>query len=143
MKRLRITVNGKTYDVVVQVLEDDEQVASGAGFVSPLPAVTPVQPPQPSPAPAATPAAPAAARRSGARAGDPDTILAPIAGVVQKVFVDAGARVDAKSPLILLDAMKMDTYIYAPRDGQVAEVSVSPGDAVQVGERLIRYEPER
>ncbi len=39
----------------------------------------------------------------------------------------------------MLDAMKMDTYIYAPRSGDVAEVCVKPGDSVQVGTCLIRY----
>jgi biotin carboxyl carrier protein len=71
--------------------------------------------------------------------GDPDAILAPLAGTVQKVFVQAGAHVDAKAPVVLLDAMKMDTYIYAPRGGVVAAVEVSPGDSVQVGDCLIRY----
>jgi hypothetical protein len=37
MKKLRMTMNGKSYDVTVQVLEDDEPPSRGAGFVSPLP----------------------------------------------------------------------------------------------------------
>ena len=142
MKKLRITVNGKVYDVQVQVLEDDEQIATGAGYLSPLP-----------PSPAAKPAAPAAVAAAarppaapppGATPlkGDPNAILAPIAGTVQKVFVQAGGTVDAKAPVVLLDAMKMDTYIYAPRPGTIAEVAVTPGDSVQVGDYLIRYKPE-
>jgi biotin carboxyl carrier protein len=143
MKKLRITVNQKVYDVVVQVLEDDEQTVTGAGFLNPLPpppksAATPIAAPvAPTPAPVPAPVPPA-----GAIKGDPNAILAPIAGVVQKVYVQAGSMVDAKAPVVLLDAMKMDTYIYAPRPGKVAEVSVAPGDAVQVGDRLIRYEVE-
>ncbi len=141
MKKLRITVNQKVYDVVVEVLEDDEQAVTGAGFINPLPpppksAAVPVAPPRPAPAPAPVP--PSAAPLKG----DPNAILAPIAGVVQKVYVQAGGTVDAKAPVVLLDAMKMDTYIYAPRAGKVAEVNVAPGDAVQVGDRLIRYETE-
>ena len=38
--------------------------------------------------------------------------------------------------------MKMDTYIYAPRSGEVAEVVVAVGEAVQVGQVLMRYRPE-
>ena len=38
--------------------------------------------------------------------------------------------------------MKMDTYIYAPRARQVAEVLVAAGEAVQVGQLLMRYRPE-
>ncbi|MBP1634509.1 MAG: biotin attachment protein [Acidobacteria bacterium] len=142
MKKLRITVNQKVYDVVVQVLEDDEQTALGTGFMNPLPpppmsAAVPVAAPPPQPA-----AAPAAAPAPAPIKGDPNAILSPIAGVVQKVYVQAGSTVDAKAPVVLLDAMKMDTYIYAPRAGKVAEVGVAPGDAVQVGDRLIRYEME-
>jgi glutaconyl-CoA/methylmalonyl-CoA decarboxylase subunit gamma len=144
MKKLRISVNGKTYDVSVQVLEDDEQVGTGTAFLSPLPHVS--APPRspagmPSPLPAPGPeAGPAPAGR--VIKGDPNAILAPIAGTVQKVYVQAGSRVDAKAPVVLLDAMKMDTYIYAPRAGEVSEVSVGAGDGVQVGDCLIRYKPE-
>ena len=53
--------------------------------------------------------------RSGA--GDPNVIASPIAGTVQKVFVTKGMHVEGKTPVVLLDAMKMDTYIYAPRSG--------------------------
>ena len=142
MKKLRITVNGRDYDVSVQVLEDDEQVVTGAtGFLSPLPPVTapprsPASMPAPVAAPHVTPAAGVPIK------GDPNAILAPVSGTVQKVYVQAGGHVDAKAPVVLLDAMKMDTYIYAPRSGEVSEVSVAPGDGVQVGNCLIRYKPE-
>jgi len=139
MKKLRITVNGKDYDVSVQVLEDDEQVVTGStGFLSPLPPVTaPPRPPSSMPAPVAAPL------RAGVPIkGDPNAILAPVAGTVQKLYVQAGSRVEAKAPVVMLDAMKMDTYIYAPRAGEVSEVSVNPGDGVQVGDCLIRYKPE-
>ena len=130
MKKLRITVENKTYDVTVQVLEDDEREVTGAGFVASLP---PAAPPRPA-------APPMVRTPSGAPIkGDPDAILAPLAGTVQKVFVAVGGHVDAKSPVVLLDAMKMDTYIYAPKDGEVAAVEVEVGQSVQVGDCLIRY----
>jgi len=138
MKKLRITVNGKNYDVSVQVLEDDEQVGTGTGFLSPLPQVSaPPRSPASMPSPLASPTPGTPPIK-----GDPNAILAPLAGTVQKVYVQTGSRVDAKAPVVLLDAMKMDTYIYAPRAGEVSEVSVSPGDGVQVGDCLIRYKPE-
>ncbi|MBK7770884.1 MAG: acetyl-CoA carboxylase biotin carboxyl carrier protein subunit [bacterium] len=68
--------------------------------------------------------------------------MAPLAGTVQKVFVQAGTSVEEKTPVVLLDAMKMDTYIHAPRTGIVAEVCVAPGDVVQVGTVLARYRSE-
>jgi biotin carboxyl carrier protein len=145
MKKLRLTLNGKIYEVVVEVLEDDEQYVTGGNLPS---ARTAGGAPRVKAAPAGAPAAPGApapARpaASNTKGGvDPNTILAPIAGTVQKVFVQAGAAVEEKTPVILLDAMKMDTYIHAPRTGQVAEVCVAPGDTVQVGAVLIRYRAE-
>lgn len=140
MKKLRLTMNGKTYDVTVEVLEDDEQYVTGGNLPSmrgPTPALakprTPVAPASP---------APAAAGNGAVGGVDPDTIRAPIAGTVQKVFVQANAMVEEKTPIILLDAMKMDTYIHAPRTGFVSEVCVAPGDTVQVGHVLIRYRAE-
>jgi len=138
MKKLRINVNGTIYDVVVQVLEDDEQAVTGAGFVAPLPAPPAAGRPAPVAAPPRQPTRPA----GPPQAGHPDVIAAPLAGTVQKLFVEKGARVEAKTPLVLLDAMKMDTYIYAPRGGEIAEVCVAAGDTVQVGDVLVRYAPE-
>jgi biotin carboxyl carrier protein len=134
MKKLRITVEGKVYDVTVQVLEDDEAVVSGAGFVSPLPTM-----PYARPAPGAGPVS--AGPPPGLPTAQPNAILTPIAGTVQKVFVEKGASVEAHAPVAMLDAMKMDTYIYAPRPLVVTEVAVAVGDSVQVGDCLIRYSP--
>ncbi len=141
MKKLRLTLNGKVYEVVVEVLEDDEQYVTGGNLPS---ARTAGGAPRVKTAAAPAPA-PAAARPASSNAKgtvDPNTILAPIAGTVQKVFVQAGTRVEEKTPVILLDAMKMDTYIHAPRTGEVAEVCVAPGDTVQVGVVLLRYRAE-
>lgn len=140
MKKLRLTLNGKVYEVVVEVLEDDEQYVTGGNLPSArtaggAPRVKTAAAPAPAPAAAAAP-------RPAGGGVDPNTILAPIAGTVQKVFVQAGTHVEEKTPVILLDAMKMDTYIHAPRTGDVAEVCVAPGDTVQVGVVLLRYRAE-
>jgi biotin carboxyl carrier protein len=140
MKKLRITVNNAVYDVVVEVLEDDEQNVPGANFLSPLPTPTAASR-LPQPSSAAPRPAPLVMPRPGGP-GDPNVIAAPIAGIVQKIFVAAGARVEAKAPVVMLDAMKMDTYIYAPRGGTVADVAVEVGGSVQVGDVLMRYKPE-
>jgi len=66
-------------------------------------------------------------------------VVAPVAGTVKKVFVEPGAVFDARSPVVLLDAMMMDTPVYAPTGGRVAVVAVAPGRIVQAGDPLIRY----
>ena len=135
MKKLRITVNGNVYDVEVQVLQDDEAIGSPATLPYPGAASLPMtEAAKPAPAPAPAPAA--------GGAGDPNVIASPIAGTVQKVFVTRGMHVEGKTPVVLLDAMKMDTYIYAPRTGTIAEVCVEAGASVQVRDPLIRYAPE-
>ncbi|MBM4319703.1 MAG: acetyl-CoA carboxylase biotin carboxyl carrier protein subunit [Deltaproteobacteria bacterium] len=146
MKKLRITVEGKVYDVTVEVLEDDELLASegvgiGPRLAPPAPLPAAVRAASPLPASPHPPASrpPAAA---GGRKSDPDALLAPLAGTVVKVFVQRGATIEAKAPVCLLEAMKMETYIYASRTGKVAEVCVEPGAAVQAGDPLIRFVAE-
>ena len=132
MKKLRITVSGKVYDVEVQVLQDDEAIGSPSSLPYPGAAALPI--------PEA--ARPASTTPVPAGSMDPNVIASPIAGTVQKVFVTKGMPVEAKTPVVLLDAMKMDTYIYAPRTGTIAEVCVEAGASVQVRDPLIRYAPE-
>ena len=70
MKKLRINVNNKIYDVVVQVLEDDEAQVTGAGYLDPLPL-----PPQATrPAPPAGVAVPAPAPAGAPARGDANAI---------------------------------------------------------------------
>ena len=82
------------------------------------------------------------ARSTSASAQSLDAVTAPIAGTIQKIFVQVGGHIEAKAPALLMDAMKMDTYIYAPRSGTIAKVAVNPGDAVRVGQLLFEYEEE-
>lgn len=134
MKKLRITVGEKVYDVTVEVLEEDAP-GIGAHMGAPLPPLG--TPPAGAPAPVALPVA----GPPPAVAADPDLIRAPLAGTVQKIFVREGAHVEEKSPVVLLDAMKMDTYIYASRSGTIEKIEVKPGDTVQVTDILLRYRP--
>ncbi|MCP5537556.1 MAG: acetyl-CoA carboxylase biotin carboxyl carrier protein subunit [Akkermansiaceae bacterium] len=120
MKQLRITVEGKAYDVQVEVLDE------GAG--SPT-----IQPVAPVAAAAAPVAAPAPAQAPAAADGD---ITSPLAGVVQSVAVAAGASVKAGDLIITLEAMKMFTEINAPSDGTVTAIHCKAGDAVDEGQPL-------
>nr|HPQ97764.1 biotin/lipoyl-binding protein [Thiolinea sp.] len=62
---------------------------------------------------------------------------APLAGNIFKVLVGPGDEVSEGEPMIILEAMKMETAISAPRDGVVASVRVKEGDAVAVGNTLL------
>jgi pyruvate carboxylase len=61
-------------------------------------------------------------------------------GMVVNVAVKAGDRASQGQKLLTMEAMKMETTIYAERDGQIAEVLVSPGTQVDTGDLVIRWE---
>ncbi|HNS97326.1 MAG TPA: hypothetical protein PLJ27_05970 [Polyangiaceae bacterium] len=134
MKTLRIRVNDKVYDVTVEVVSDDDAPVATNGAPKTAPKAT--EGPRP-----AMPSSPVA-RSTSASAQSLDAVTAPIAGTIQKIFVQVGGHIEAKAPALLMDAMKMDTYIYAPRSGTIAKVAVNPGDAVRVGQLLFEYEEE-
>ena len=122
---LKVTVDGVTYDVEVEVEEDTRQplgaIFLGGGFV-PQHATTPA---------AATPSDDAAG------------VTAPLAGSVVRVLVKEGQEIAAGDVLLLLEAMKMETEITAPSAGTVQAVLVSVGDAVTGGQVLVQIEAAR
>ena len=72
-----------------------------------------------------------------AEAGNPNHIGAPTPGLVTGVFVQAGAKVNRNDKMLSLEAMKMQSTIYAPGDGTVSEVLVSPGQQVDDKDLLL------
>jgi pyruvate carboxylase len=77
--------------------------------------------------------------RPRAAAGDPLQVGAPMPGLVVRVLVAAGERVEAGQKLFTLEAMKMETTIYAERSGEIAEVPVQAGTQVEATDLLLRY----
>lgn len=67
----------------------------------------------------------------------PDELLAPMPGQVLKVMVSAGEAVRRNQPLLVLEAMKMQYEIVAPRDGVVERVCASEGAQVSGGATLV------
>lgn len=135
MKRLRVTVDGKVFDVAVEVL--DEGTAPAAA-VAPAPVAQQVTAaPAPVAAPVARAAAPAPAAASNAPAG-PGDVRSQLAGRVVSVDVQLGQEVKEGQTLLTLEAMKMNTLVAAPKSGKVAEIAVNAGDAVDEGQILIR-----
>jgi len=61
-------------------------------------------------------------------------------GTILKVFAEAGRSVRAGEPLMILEAMKMENEIHAPRDGTVKTLHVSTGSEVQAGSLLVEFE---
>jgi pyruvate carboxylase len=75
-----------------------------------------------------------------AEAGNPLHVAAPMPGAVVAVAVGVGERVAAGQKLLTLEAMKMETTLYAERAATVAEVLARPGTQVEGGDLLVRFE---
>ena len=76
----------------------------------------------------------AASPRGAARG---ETIRAPIAGKVVKVLVAVGDTVAPGSPVIVLEAMKMENELVSERGGTVSQVAKQAGQAVDTGDLLV------
>ncbi len=114
MKNYTITVNGKAYDVTV---ED-----KGGSGISPAPVAA---------APVAAPKAAAPAASAGSI-----KVEAGAAGKVFKISASVGQAVKAGDPIVVLEVMKMETPVVAPKDGTVASIDVAEGDPVEAGALL-------
>ena len=110
MKKYRVNVNGTAYEVEIEEM-------TGAPAAAPAAA-----------APAAAPA-PAAS-------GAGESITSPMPGNILAVNVAAGDMVKKGQVLMILEAMKMENEIMAPRDGKVTAVAVTKGAAVESGALL-------
>ena len=80
------------------------------------------------------------ARRGGPEAGadtQPRTIVAPMPGRIVKVLVKPGEVVQARQGLIVVEAMKMENELRAPRDGTVEDVRVAEGSSVEANAVLV------
>lgn len=122
VRRFRITVNGKVYEVQAEELTTEEAASAPATKSSPAPA-------KPVPAKASVPAKPAAS--------DGTAIDAPLPGLVLDVKVVEGQAVEAGQVLVILEAMKMENEIVAPEAGNIAAVRVAKGDSVSAGDVLV------
>lgn len=124
--KMRITVEGKTYDVDVELLDGGNHDAAVPSLKS-APAA-----PVADPAPVSHAPAPVAAC-------DENLCVSPLPGTVLKVHVEAGQTVAVNEVLFVLDAMKMETHVPSPRAGTIKAVHVAVGKAVKEGEILLEF----
>lgn len=110
-----VEVNGKKFVVAVSEGGEISQIEAQGGAAS----------------------APAAAAAPAVAAGDGEPVLAPLGGNIFKVLVSPGDTVEEGEVLIILEAMKMETEIRAPKAGTVGEVFIKVGDAVAVDDEML------
>jgi biotin carboxyl carrier protein len=116
--RLRIHVEGATYDVQVDILPEN---AAPASELDPEPPDALGRPPHPKDT-----------------IPDDKICRSPIAGAVVSIAVRPGDHVRQDDPIVTIEAMKMQTAIGAPLDGIVGEILVKAGDAVKPGQVLCK-----
>ena len=140
MKHLRVTVDGKSYDVVVEELGHDTDAPPHQPFAPPVshaaapaPAAAAAVAPA---APAAAPAAPSPVSAAPPSAG-PDDRVAPLAGIVVEINVAVGDVVAVDQPVAVLEAMKMKSVIGAHKAGRVTAIYVSTGDGVEAEQPMM------
>ncbi len=135
MKKFKVTVNGKSYEVDVEELG----TAAPAAPVTPAPAPVAATSPAPTPAPASASASASSAATQAAPKGPiPDSavvVKAPMPGKISAIKQESGS-VTRGSVILVLEAMKMQNDIPAPQDGTLTEVRVAVGDNVKTGDVL-------
>ncbi|MEC9476042.1 MAG: biotin/lipoyl-containing protein [Planctomycetota bacterium] len=75
--------------------------------------------------------------RSGPGASGHHRVQSIMPGIVRKILASPGDEIEAGSPILILEAMKMENEIAAPVSGTVAQIMVSEGDAVAAGAMLL------
>jgi acetyl/propionyl-CoA carboxylase alpha subunit len=93
----------------------------------------------PAPAPGAAPD-PDAASHDHRHTGEQSSLTAPMPGTVIRVVVAEGDRVEARQPLVVLEAMKMETPVVAPYEAVVRTIHVAEGDRVAGGTVIVELE---
>ena len=132
MKKYNVTVNGVTYEVLV---EEAGAVASAPVAAAPV-AAAPAAPAA-APSPAAAPApAPAPAAAAPAAAGSA-TVNAPMPGTILKMNVKIGDTIAKDDLVCILEAMKMENEIFAAEGGKVVAINAPQGSSVNSGDPII------
>jgi|ERR1700690_215578 len=121
--KLRIVVEGKTYELDVRDAESNASEGAGSG-----------------PSAVQSSVLPTAKLASKSDFDESKVCRTPLAGVVARVPVSPGQQVTADDILLVLEAMKMEIKITAELPGTVKSVAVSPGDAVKPNQILITFE---
>jgi biotin carboxyl carrier protein len=74
---------------------------------------------------------------TGAGARGEQKIVAPMPGRVVRVLVAAGDHVEARQPVVVVEAMKMENELRSPKAGRVTDVAVAAGTSVEAGRVLV------
>ncbi len=138
MKEYKFKIGGKEYNVTVNPKEGKffDVTVNGATYEvesENAPAAAPVA----QPAAAPVQAAPAAAAPAPKPAGAGEKVASPLPGVIIEISVKEGQQVKAGQKIAILEAMKMENEIPAPKDGTITDIHVHKGDTLQEGDPVV------
>lgn len=139
MKEYKFKIGGKEYNVTVNPKEGKlfDVTVNGATYEVES-ENAPVAAPAAQPAAAPVQAAPAAAAAPAAKpAGAGEKVASPLPGVIIEISVKEGQQVKAGQKVAILEAMKMENEIPAPKDGTITDIHVHKGDTLQEGDPVV------
>ncbi len=143
MATYKFKINGNAYEVAVNSIEGKiaNVNVNGADYQVELenaPAAAPVQAaPAPVAAAPAVAATPAPATAAAAPAAGGEKVPSPLPGVIIEVSVKEGQAVRAGQKVAVIEAMKMENEISAPKDGTITAIHVAKGDSVLEGADIV------
>ncbi len=126
--KLKVTIDGKTYEVDVEVAPEAPPVLPTFTVQSPATII------------AAAPAGAAAGGNGDGVINEEKVCRSPVSGIVVKSNARPGQSILPGDILFVLEAMKMETEITAPQAGKVASVKVNAGDSVKSGQVVLEWE---
>ena len=129
MKKYNITVNGTTYEVIVEEVGTIASAPVAPVFSAPV--ATPVAAPATS-----TPSAPATPKAAPV-AGGANKVTAPMPGTILDIKVSQGQAVKKGDVICVLEAMKMENDSPAPCDGVVASINAQKGASVAANDVIV------
>ena len=133
LKTMRITVEGKTYEVTVELLGEPEHNHNHAAAPAHL-----VRRSTPTPVPLSAPASASSAVAAAAKPAG--AVGCPLSGTIVGVHVTEGQAVKAGDLLVTLEAMKMNTPVRAPSAGTVRQLAAIQGAVFEEGAALLVLE---
>lgn len=123
-KNFRITVDGRSYNVVVEDLDaaadPSYSTATAVAPAVPTTVAAPAPPAAPAPAPAGT-----------------DAIMAPLGGVVVSIDVALGRDVAVGDKVATIEAMKMKTDVLSKVAGKISNIAAKTNESVETGQVLM------
>ena len=126
--KYKVKLNGKLYEVEVEQAEATMPAVPAAAAIS-------VAQPTPSAVPAAV--APAAQSAASVIDDEGELISSPLPGTIMEIMVSLGQNIKKGQILLLIEAMKMENEVLAPRDGVVKQIITSKGSSVETGSPLL------